>query len=114
MKLPKLDLPVFNGDPINWTVFWDLFKTSVHDQPIAKVQKIAYLKNAKLSGPAAAAVAGLSITDDNYDIAINALKDRFGKDSVVKGALFPNCAVCTLQRQLSKICGTFWMPWKRH
>ena len=29
-KLPKLDFPVFKGDPLDWTTFWDQFKTSIH------------------------------------------------------------------------------------
>ena len=29
-QLPKLDFPVFKGNPIDWTDFWDQFKTSIH------------------------------------------------------------------------------------
>lgn len=87
LKLPKIELPTFSGDPTSWKGFWDLFQSSVHNQPIANVQKLAYL-NSKLTGAAAAAVAGLAVTDANYTVAINLLTERFGQDSIVKNALF--------------------------
>ena len=30
-KLPKLTLPRFKGDLTTWTIFWDLFKSTVHE-----------------------------------------------------------------------------------
>ncbi|MCP3668718.1 MAG: DUF1759 domain-containing protein, partial [Gammaproteobacteria bacterium] len=58
LKLPKLELPKFNGDPVAWKPFWDMFCSSVDAQPISGVQKFAYLSGS-LVGPAAAAVRGL-------------------------------------------------------
>ena len=31
VKLPKLDVPTFNGKILNWKSFWDQFCVSVHD-----------------------------------------------------------------------------------
>ena len=30
--LPKLTLPVFSGDPLNWQTFWDSFNAAVHSR----------------------------------------------------------------------------------
>ena len=32
VKLPKLDVPTFNGDILNWHTFWEQFCISVHDR----------------------------------------------------------------------------------
>ncbi|MCP3665990.1 MAG: DUF1759 domain-containing protein [Gammaproteobacteria bacterium] len=60
LTLPKLELPKFNGGPIAWKPFWDMFCSSVDAQPISGVQKFDYLSGS-LVGPAAVAVWGLSL-----------------------------------------------------
>ena len=32
-KLPKLNLPVFSGNPLDWQSFWDSFEAAVHRNP---------------------------------------------------------------------------------
>lgn len=32
-RLPKLSLPTFNGNPLQWQTFWDSFKAAVHSRP---------------------------------------------------------------------------------
>jgi hypothetical protein len=40
MKLPRLDLPVFNGDIMQWITFWDLYVVSVDTNPsLSPVEK---------------------------------------------------------------------------
>lgn len=34
VKLPKIDVPTFNGDVLNWTRFWGQFKVLVHERTI--------------------------------------------------------------------------------
>ena len=31
VKLPKLEIPKFNGNIINWRGFWDYYKSAIHD-----------------------------------------------------------------------------------
>lgn len=31
VKLPKLNVPTFDGDIINWVTFWEQFKVAIHD-----------------------------------------------------------------------------------
>ena len=78
-RLPKLILPVFSGDPLDWQTFWDSFNTAVHINPILGcIQKFNYLK-AQLQGDAARAIAGLPLTERNYQHSIELLKERFGQ-----------------------------------
>ncbi|MCP3662415.1 MAG: DUF1759 domain-containing protein, partial [Gammaproteobacteria bacterium] len=88
LKLPKLNAPSFNGSPIKWDEFWDVFDSSVHSNPnLSDVQKFTYLKG-MLTGSASAAIAGISITNRNYREAVEALHKRFGKPEVIKEALY--------------------------
>ena len=52
LKLPKLELPVFKGDPLKWQGFWDMFSKSIHEnETISDIDRFTYLKR-YLSGPA--------------------------------------------------------------
>ena len=76
----KFTLPRFSGDLLAWPDFWELFEASVHKNgAYSHVQKLHYLKQ-HLDGVASHAIQGLQLTLDNYLIAVQTLKDRFGKD----------------------------------
>ena len=78
VKLPKIEMPSFNGDKTKWVEFWDSFQCSVHDNKrITNVEKFNYLKS-KLSGEARSAIAGLALSNENYPIAVDILMKRFG------------------------------------
>ena len=87
VKLPKLDLPIFDGNILCWQEFWDIFSTSVHKQNIPNVTKFNYLKNS-LRAAAATALSGISVTNDNYEMVIGMLKDKFGKTEDIIAALY--------------------------
>ncbi|XP_065900135.1 uncharacterized protein [Dysidea avara] len=78
-RLPKLELPQFNGDPLVWQTFWDCFEAAVHSNTsLTGVQKLSYLR-AQLHGDAARVIAGFQLTNDNYGHSVTLLKDRFGQ-----------------------------------
>ena len=78
-RLPKLTLPIFSGDPLVWQPFHDSFDSAIHNCPaLSKVQKFNYLK-AQLQGDASRAIAGLPLTEANYDHAIALLTQRYGQ-----------------------------------
>ena len=104
-KLPKLILPRFRGDVTKWTSFCDSYKTAVHEsKAISTIDKFNYL-NSLLEGPASRSIQGLSLTEANYNSAIEILHERFGKTQQIISAhmeellKLPSCS--TLERSNS-------------
>lgn len=86
MKLPKLEVKSFNGDPTTWQSFYDSFSCAVHEnKSLSNVQKMNYLINF-VQGSAAETIKGLALKNDNYEIALNMLKERYGDDQVIISA----------------------------
>ncbi|XP_052242090.1 uncharacterized protein LOC127852239 [Dreissena polymorpha] len=78
-KLPKLTLPRFDGDILQWQSFWDSFESSIHcNVNLTDVQKFNYLK-AQLEGTAAMTVEGFALTNANYTRAVELLRERYGQ-----------------------------------
>ena len=85
-RLPKLTLPVFSGDPLTWQPFRDSFDSAVHNSPgLSKVQKFNYLR-AQLQEDASRVIAGLPLTEENYDDAIELLSERYGQPHKIEEA----------------------------
>ena len=86
LQLPKLTMPSFAGDPLEWQSFCDTFESAVHNNSvITDVQKFTYLR-AQLDGAAAQCIAGFTPTHANYAQALALLRDRFGRDHIVINA----------------------------
>ncbi len=82
-KLPKLSLKKFTGNPTDWQSFYDSYTAAVHsNDTLSKVDKFNYLKTL-LEGPAASAIAGFSLTEENYETALKLLKDRYANPQVI-------------------------------
>ena len=82
-KLPKFELPDFNGNYLNWLSFWDLFNAFVHNSDTSTpAQKLQYLKSS-LKGDAAKLINHLSIIDGNYELARDALVKRYAYNRVI-------------------------------
>ncbi|XP_042146166.1 uncharacterized protein LOC121046418 [Ixodes scapularis] len=78
VKLPKLRLQTFNGEVSAWQSFWEQFGRAIYENDsIPRSEKFQYLRN-HVTGPAAAAIAGLQATEACYDDAIEILTLRFG------------------------------------
>eukprot|EP00112_Aurelia_sp_Birch-Aquarium-sp1_P017837 Seg4175.3 transcript_id=Seg4175.3/GoldUCD/mRNA.D3Y31 product="hypothetical protein" protein_id=Seg4175.3/GoldUCD/D3Y31 len=83
-RLPKLEMKRFNGDICHWQEFWDCFESSIDsDQDLPPVMKLNYLRGL-LDGPAKAVITGYETTNANYAEALDVLKDRYGKKSVIQ------------------------------
>ncbi|CAB3993299.1 Hypothetical predicted protein, partial [Paramuricea clavata] len=86
VRLPRLNLKHFKGDPIKFQSFWDSFEITIHNnENLSDVSKMSNLISL-LEGPAYSAVAGLSLTSANYKSAVDTLKERFGCEEVVISA----------------------------
>ena len=82
-KLPKLQLPLFDGNFLKWGEFNDAFTSAVdNNEHIDNVQKFQYLK-AQLRGDAARTIEGLQVTNANYNEALTLLKKRFGQTHIL-------------------------------
>nr|XP_034833040.1 uncharacterized protein LOC117989737 [Maniola hyperantus] len=79
-RLPKLSLPEFDGDILQWSTFWDQFSSNIDKRNLTDVDKLLYLK-ASLKGEAKKIVEGLETTNKNYSIALVTLKNRYGKEN---------------------------------
>ena len=78
-RLPKLTIPVFSGDPLQWQSFWDCFEAAVHNNSsLSDVQKLSYLR-AQLQHDAARVVAGFPLTGVNYEHSVTLLQQRYGQ-----------------------------------
>ena len=77
VKLPKLDIPFFNGNTSEWTEWWDFFQVTVdQNRQLSDREKLLYL-NSRDIGDAKQAISGLRMTNENYRAAIELLKERF-------------------------------------
>ena len=84
VKLPKLDMRKFTGKVEDWQEFWDSFRSAVHNDPgIAKIDKFKYLRS-YLEEPARRVIAGLTLTDADYDAAVEILESQFAKPALIK------------------------------
>ena len=82
-RLPKLELPHFGGNPLEWTAFWDQFSAMVDDMDMPDITKFVYLRSL-LDGEAKATVEGLTLTGPHYKTAWDLLERRYGcKDRII-------------------------------
>ena len=66
VNLPKLKISKFNGDPTKWQSFFDSFQAAVGESTnLTSVDQFNYLRRF-LEGDALHAIAGFSLTNDNY------------------------------------------------
>jgi len=77
LRLPKVTLPSFSGDVLDWQEFFETFSITVDNRSITDVEKMQYLKLC-LKGEASRILIGLPLTNKNYSIAIDLLQKRYG------------------------------------
>ena len=77
VRLPKLSLPRFKGNPIYWTAFWDSFESAVH-LILSHVDKFNYLRSLLEN---LAYETRLTLSSANYTEAIKLLKKRIRKSA---------------------------------
>lgn len=79
VKLPKIQLPTFNGEVLKWTTFWQQFESCVDSKSdLASVVKFSYLVG-QLKGDAKTVLDGLPVTNENYEAAKKIVKNRYGR-----------------------------------
>ena len=87
VRLPKLDVPTFDGDILNWSTFWEQFCIAVHDRThLSDTEKLAYLRHSLKDGAAKSSVEGLSRSGDQYAEAIECLRARYNRPKLIHQA----------------------------
>ena len=87
-KLPDIQLPKFDGNPMKWLNFWDYFHTVIHENPgIPVIDKFHYLISLS-EGKAKMAVEYLPRHEDMYLKALDILERRFGGRKLRHQALY--------------------------
>ncbi|GFV82248.1 DUF1758 domain-containing protein [Trichonephila clavipes] len=77
VNLPKLEIPHFYGNCVNWFLFKELFKSSILDNNvISDFEKLQYLQ-ASVRGDAAKLIRGFAITVDNFKNCWDILCSRY-------------------------------------
>ncbi|KAF2897664.1 hypothetical protein ILUMI_08511 [Ignelater luminosus] len=83
VKLPTLKLIEFNGVYTEFTQFIDSFNALVHNNPtLSNIQRFFYLKSC-LKGKPLQVISSLEVTDGNYNIALDLLRERYENKRVI-------------------------------
>ena len=99
--MPKLQLPTFSGNPLEWLTFWDSFYVAVNSNPnLEGIQKFNYLR-AQLTGDTARVIAGFPLSNTNYIQAVDLLKTCFGEPQNIISTHMQ--ALLNLQRPTSEL-----------
>ncbi|VDK45704.1 unnamed protein product, partial [Cylicostephanus goldi] len=78
-KLPAIPIPIFSGKAWQFENFWTLFEANVNSQPLTKLQKFNYLISA-LRGEARETIQRYPISEENYDLALDLLRNKYGDE----------------------------------
>ncbi|KRZ32951.1 26S protease regulatory subunit 6A, partial [Trichinella pseudospiralis] len=93
VQLPRLELPKFDGDVARFHEFWGQFEMSA--------TKLAYLRGC-LTG------AGLSASNQDYELALRRLKERFDQPMVaIREQILRLVNLFMTKNKLSTICDEF-------
>ena len=83
VKLPKLQIEKFSGDPKQYRAFRDAFDLVANENnDLTDVEKFTYLRS-YLTGDALRLQAGLALTSSNFRVALELLERRFGTKQVI-------------------------------
>ncbi|XP_045461124.1 uncharacterized protein LOC123671371 [Harmonia axyridis] len=86
VRLPKLELPTFDGDLRQWQTYSDVFDSLIHNNAaLSNIDKYNYLISS-LEGNALSIVKCTPVTSANYLIAYSALKRRYENKRLIAAA----------------------------
>ena len=72
-RLPKI------GDPLKWSMWFGLFQTTVHNQPVSDAEHLQTLTIVKANQ----SIAGLARNSAMYATALQKLQRRFGRPDII-------------------------------
>ena len=86
-QLPKIDIPFFDGSPLQWVEFIVTFKDVVHDQPFLSDKQRNHILLQRLCGDAKRAVKEYANDPRGYPQSLQQLKYLFGQRPAVARAV---------------------------
>ncbi|XP_070571139.1 uncharacterized protein [Ptychodera flava] len=114
VKLPKLDLVSFSGDVLAWKEFWDSFECTIHQNShLSRIEKFNYLRS-KLHGDALNAISGMTPSNENYDVAVRLLCERFGDNQTVINAHYSKLISLTVSANQAGSLRTLYDGIEKH
>ena len=76
-RLPKINIPTFDGELANFKSFHDVFRSLIHDSTqLTDIEKFHYLLSS-VKGNARKIVTGLPLVSENYAIVWNTLVQQY-------------------------------------
>lgn len=88
VKLPQINIKPFKGDPAEWQSFIQLYNTLIIENVnLSDIQRFIYLKSF-LRDEALNLIDDLSVTNENFDIALEILQKRYENKLSVVNAHF--------------------------
>ncbi|XP_066157667.1 uncharacterized protein [Euwallacea fornicatus] len=101
VKLPEINIPQFSGIISDWESFFQLFSALIIDNiGLSNIQKFIYLKTF-LKGEPLKLIEALTLTHDNFQIALDILANRYQNQFAIINSLvnslidLPNLPKCT-------------------
>lgn len=83
VALPRITLPVFEGDYEKWTSFHDIFMQVIHkNNTLGDAEKMQYLKT-HTKGEASKLIQHLEVSNANYKIAYDMLIGRYNNERIL-------------------------------
>ena len=84
VKLPKIDVPTFDRNILNWRTFWEQFSVAVHNHDnISDSEKLVYLRHFLRDSKALKAIEGLSHSGEHYVEVVELLQARFNRPCLI-------------------------------
>ena len=78
VRLPHLELPTFEGDPLQWKTFWEDFESVLGKAPhLTDADQLRYLRTAVKSKEGQAIISTTSIDGDGYGDVVLQLRWRY-------------------------------------
>lgn len=84
LRLPKIEIQKFSGDLKEWLPFWNQFQRIHEDDNLPAIDKFYYLDQAIVRNSRAwRVVESFPHSEENYPLAVQALKERFGREDLL-------------------------------
>ena len=77
-RLPKLEIPIFQGTYLDWTRFWSLFASQIDKTDVTSEAKFAYLKELVIP-KVRAMIEKLPCSSEGYEKAKEFLFQKYGE-----------------------------------